>query len=52
MAHSAESRTGDIWAASHGQPISDVDRSRVNAYQHVALVDHRLGDLLELEDIR
>src|SRR5206468_8923236 len=37
----------DVWAASHEVPVEAVDRSRVNAYQHLIVFDERLVDVLE-----
>jgi hypothetical protein len=42
----------EVRHASHGEVVTCVEGSRVNAYQHVVFLDHRLVDLLEFEDIR
>ena len=38
--------------ARHHVPVTDVDASRVNAEEHVVVVDLRLLDLLQPENVR
>jgi hypothetical protein len=33
--------------ARHEMPVADMDASRVNSYQHLIVLDHRLVDILE-----
>ena len=47
LAHSVR-RARDVRNARDHHPITDMDRSRVNAYQYLAILDHRLGDALDL----
>lgn len=42
----------DVRQASHDGPVSPIDGSRVNAYQHLIVVDYRLVDVRKFEDIR
>ena len=40
-------RARDVGHAFHQHPITDMNRSRMNAYQNLAVVDRWLGDILE-----
>jgi hypothetical protein len=38
---------GEVWTASHHERVGGIDAGRVNAYQHLIILDHRLVYLLE-----
>jgi len=48
----ADHHAHDVRHAPQEVPVADIDRRGVNAYQHLAVADHRLVDVLALQDIR
>src|SRR5437667_4329239 len=48
----AQHQAYDVRLASHRVPVTCIDGRRVNAYEHVIVLDGRLRDLSEFEDIR
>src|SRR6202011_6218363 len=44
------SRAGDVRPAGHQHPVTDMDRSRLNAYEPLAFLDHWLGEVLDSQD--
>ena len=41
----------DIWQAFHDVPDIWMDGSGMNSYQHLIIIDHRLVDVLEFQNI-